>query len=215
MWCSTTAAPFQRHPRSCKRSQVNSMAISLCNTKTAGVYYRRTVSPSTSDSAPRTRQNLPTRESLHLKCCSAAGIGAYTGNAIASIACKEHVAVVDANVVRVLARLRRLAGDPKLAVKQHAALADALLDPERPGDFNQVAPLGCFAKLLCASECLARMRSTASKREGAVLPTHMAASAHSVQSVAMRSGPHASMYRYLGKLSMHHPAELGAGLRRR
>ena len=66
------------------------------------------------------------------------GIGAYTGNAIASIACKERVAVVDANVVRVLARLRRLAGDPKLAVKEHAALADALLDPERPGDFNQV-----------------------------------------------------------------------------
>lgn len=45
---------------------------------------------------------------------------------------------MDANVVRVLARLRRLAGDPKLAVKEHAALADALLDPERPGDFNQV-----------------------------------------------------------------------------
>ena len=40
--------------------------------------------------------------------------------------------------MRVLARLRRLAGDPKLAVKEHAALADALLDPDRPGDFNQV-----------------------------------------------------------------------------
>ena len=85
---------------------------------------------------------------LRMICCSAAGIGAYTGNAIASIACREHVAVVDANVVRVLARLRRLAGDPKLAVKQHAALADALLDPERPGDFNQVTPPGCFAQLL-------------------------------------------------------------------
>lgn len=49
--------------------------------------------------------------------------------------------MVDANVVRVLARLRRLAGDPKLAVKEHAALADNLLDPERPGDFNQVSTL--------------------------------------------------------------------------
>ena len=49
--------------------------------------------------------------------------------------------MVDANVVRVLARLRRLAGDPKLAVKEHAALADVLLDPDRPGDFNQVASL--------------------------------------------------------------------------
>lgn len=55
---------------------------------------------------------------------------------------------MDANVVRVLARLRRLAGDPKLAVKEHAALADALLDPDRPGDFNQVIThaVCCFGK---------------------------------------------------------------------
>ena len=67
-------------------------------------------------------------------------MGAYTGNAIASIACSEGVAVVDANVVRVIARLRRMAGDPRAAAKEHAALADMLLDPERPGCFNQVAP---------------------------------------------------------------------------
>ena len=69
-----------------------------------------------------------------------AGVGAYTGNAIASIACHEPVAVVDANVVRVVSRLRRLAGDPKskAAVAAQTAVADALLDPERPGDFNQV-----------------------------------------------------------------------------
>ena len=69
-----------------------------------------------------------------------AGVGAYTGNAIASIACHEPVAVVDANVVRVVSRLRRLAGDPKskAAVAAQTALADVLLDPERPGDFNQV-----------------------------------------------------------------------------
>ena len=68
------------------------------------------------------------------------GVGAYTGNAIASIACHEPVAVVDANVVRVVSRLRRLVGDPKskAAVTAQTALADALLDPERPGDFNQV-----------------------------------------------------------------------------
>ena len=48
---------------------------------------------------------------------------------------------MDANVVRVLSRLRRLACDPKVAVKEHAALADALLDPDRPGDFNQVPNL--------------------------------------------------------------------------
>jgi adenine-specific DNA glycosylase len=75
---------------------------------------------------------------LEESCMGHAGVGAYTGNAIASIACSERVAVVDANVVRVLARLRCLAGDPKQATRLHAALADALLDPARPGDFNQV-----------------------------------------------------------------------------
>lgn len=36
------------------------------------------------------------------------GIGAYTGAAIGSIACCESAAVVDANVVRVLARLLKI-----------------------------------------------------------------------------------------------------------
>lgn len=69
-----------------------------------------------------------------------AGIGPYTGNAIASIAGNERVAVVDANVVRVLARLRRLAGDQKSKsmVQLNAQLADSLVDPDRPGCFNQV-----------------------------------------------------------------------------
>ncbi|KAK9809860.1 hypothetical protein WJX72_000467 [[Myrmecia] bisecta] len=67
------------------------------------------------------------------------GVGAYTGNAMASIACNQPVAVVDANVVRVLARLRRLSADPRsgASVKLHALLANALVDPDRPGDFNQ------------------------------------------------------------------------------
>ena len=46
---------------------------------------------------------------------------------------------MDANVVRVLARLRRcsLPGiGPGAATYQE--LANQLLDPERPGDFNQV-----------------------------------------------------------------------------
>lgn len=42
-----------------------------------------------------------------------AGVGAYTSAAIASIACDERVAVVDGNVIRVLARLRRVGGDPR------------------------------------------------------------------------------------------------------
>ena len=53
------------------------------------------------------------------------------------------MAVVDANVVRVLARLRRLAGDPKSSAmsKLNARLADTLVDPDRPGCFNQVSNL--------------------------------------------------------------------------
>ena len=67
------------------------------------------------------------------------GIGAYTSNAIASIACEERVAVVDGNVIRVLARLRRLGGDTKSTGmgKLFADLAQQALDPGRPGDFNQ------------------------------------------------------------------------------
>lgn len=47
--------------------------------------------------------------------------------------------MLDANVVRVVSRLRRLAGPPlsKASVLLQTALADALLDPQRPGDFNQ------------------------------------------------------------------------------
>jgi A/G-specific adenine glycosylase len=61
------------------------------------------------------------------------GIGRYTAAAIASIAFEQPVAVVDGNVERVLQRLsgKRLAGE---AIWQAAT---ALLDRERPGDFNQ------------------------------------------------------------------------------
>ena len=72
--------------------------------------------------------------------CAATGIGPYTANAIASIAGNQQVAVVDANVVRVLARLRTLSGDQKSKsmVQLNARLADSLVDPDRPGCFNQV-----------------------------------------------------------------------------
>ena len=64
---------------------------------------------------------------------------------MASIAAGEAVAAVDANVIRVLSRLRCLAGDSKskAAGVLHARLGNTLLDPERPGDFNQV--------MLCAA----------------------------------------------------------------
>lgn len=58
------------------------------------------------------------------------GIGPYTAAAVMSIAFGQPHAAVDGNVRRVLARLlaSHTAGQPD---------ADALLDPARPGDFNQ------------------------------------------------------------------------------
>ncbi|XP_020226913.1 adenine DNA glycosylase isoform X2 [Cajanus cajan] len=67
------------------------------------------------------------------------GIGDYTSGAIASIAFKEVVPVVDGNVVRVIARLRAVSANPKdsVTVKRFWKLAAQLVDPVRPGDFNQ------------------------------------------------------------------------------
>ena len=68
------------------------------------------------------------------------GIGAYTAGAIASIAYEQVVPVVDGNVLRVLSRMRAVAAAPQLpAFKDKLAwdLAAALVDPDRPGDFNQ------------------------------------------------------------------------------
>ena len=69
------------------------------------------------------------------------GIGAYTAAAIASIAHGERVAVVDGNVERVACRLQGwdAAGRTGGAAIRHKVegLANELLDPGRPGDFNQ------------------------------------------------------------------------------
>jgi A/G-specific adenine glycosylase len=68
------------------------------------------------------------------------GVGPYTAAAIASIAFDEPVAVVDGNVVRVLARLdgeRTRLRDAVSAAKAFGPRAAELVDPQRPGDFNQ------------------------------------------------------------------------------
>ena len=61
------------------------------------------------------------------------GIGRYTAAAIASIAFAEPVAVVDGNVERVL---QRILGE-RLSLQETWAHAEAILDRDRPGDFNQ------------------------------------------------------------------------------
>lgn len=67
------------------------------------------------------------------------GIGPYTAGAIASIAFGLPEAVVDGNVQRVLARLRAVRGDAKDRALQKLwwRLAEHLVDPDEPGDFNQ------------------------------------------------------------------------------
>jgi A/G-specific adenine glycosylase len=62
------------------------------------------------------------------------GVGDYTAGAVASIAFGEVVPAVDGNVRRVLARLFDL---PDPSPGELRALAGELVDPERPGDFNQ------------------------------------------------------------------------------
>jgi A/G-specific adenine glycosylase len=69
------------------------------------------------------------------------GIGNYTAAAIASIAHGEPVPVVDGNVERVLCRLQGwdAVGRSGAAALRHKvdSVATQILDPQRPGDFNQ------------------------------------------------------------------------------
>lgn len=91
------------------------------------------------------------------------GVGAYTSAAVASIAFGLPYAAVDGNVARVIARLKNSEGDAQ-------AVATAMLDRERPGDFNQaMMELGatiCLPRnpqcLLCpvADMCQARAAGT-------------------------------------------------------
>ncbi len=84
------------------------------------------------------------------------GIGSYTAAAIASIAHGESVAVVDGNVERVLCRVLGWQEGRITATalrRKVESAAGELLDPKRPGDFNQaMMELG-------ATVCTPRARS--------------------------------------------------------
>ena len=99
------------------------------------------------------------------------GIGEYTAAAVASIAYGVPAAAVDGNVRRVLSRLLDLASAGPAQLRAHAA---RLLDPARPGDFNQaLMDLGATVCTptaprcpVCpvASDCLALARGTVGER---------------------------------------------------
>jgi A/G-specific adenine glycosylase len=116
------------------------------------------------------------------------GFGPYTSAAVASIAFGRPEAVVDGNVVRVLSRLldeRRDVGRTGARAAIEAA-ARALLDPARPGDWNQA--LMDLGASLCAPRtprcpecplaphCEGRRAGTApslpTKRKKAPVPHH-------------------------------------------
>jgi A/G-specific adenine glycosylase len=87
------------------------------------------------------------------------GIGSYTAAAILSIAFQQPYAVVDGNVKRVLARLFMI----KMPVNKNGAhrvfqnMADQLLDPVQPGDYNQammeLGALVCLARQPVCRHC--------------------------------------------------------------
>jgi A/G-specific adenine glycosylase len=87
------------------------------------------------------------------------GIGAYTSAAIASIAYGEPVAVVDGNVERVVQRLAGWGSNSHSRQSEldrnTEKLANALLDPLHPGDFNQsMMELGATVCLPANPKCL-------------------------------------------------------------
>ncbi len=88
-----------------------------------------------------------------------AGIGPYTAAAIASIALGQAHAAVDGNVIRVISRLTNDAGEissPRVRLR-FSEEAQRLLDPVRPGDFNQaMMELGatvCAPRSPLCAEC--------------------------------------------------------------
>ncbi len=68
-----------------------------------------------------------------------AGVGDYTAAAIASIAFNLKHAALDGNAIRVLARLSGERGNVTSSIVRERlrAVADVLIHPKRPGEFNQ------------------------------------------------------------------------------
>ncbi|GIV58503.1 MAG: A/G-specific adenine glycosylase [Rhodothermaceae bacterium] len=84
------------------------------------------------------------------------GVGPYTAAAVLSLAYGRPHAVLDGNVARVLARVFTIPDDVKATATRRLlqALADALLDPERPGPFNEaMMELGATVCTPAAPRC--------------------------------------------------------------
>lgn len=95
------------------------------------------------------------------------GVGDYTAAAICSIAYEEPCAALDGNVFRVLSRLYDLDTpiDTTSGRRTFAALADSLIDRQRPGLYNQAimdfGALCCLPAQPRCTECPLRDRCLA------------------------------------------------------
>ncbi|KAL6347747.1 hypothetical protein AAG906_026276 [Vitis piasezkii] len=85
-------------------------------------------------------------------------VGNFTAGAIVLIALKDAVAVVDGNVVRVISRLKAISSNPKQSatIKNIWRLIGQMVDPCRPGDFNQaLMELGANIRIPLNPRCSA------------------------------------------------------------
>ena len=106
------------------------------------------------------------------------GIGPYTSAAISSIVFAQSVAVVDGNVVRILARMtgdRRSFKHNGEAVKAFTPLAEKLISRENPGDHNQaMMELGATVctkrKPLCALCPVAKFCAACNRADVETIP---------------------------------------------
>ena len=93
------------------------------------------------------------------------GVGLYTASAVLSIAHGLALPVVDGNVRRVLARLLALRGPAFRKDGPYYNRAEELLDPKRPGDWNQaLMELGatiCLPRKPACPACPLRQRCQA------------------------------------------------------
>ena len=86
------------------------------------------------------------------------GVGAYTAGAIASMAFDRPALAMDGNLIRALSRLSAETGNVgQAAVKRRLhAFGTALIDPDRPGDFNRaMMGLGRMVCLPASPDCAA------------------------------------------------------------
>jgi A/G-specific adenine glycosylase len=99
-----------------------------------------------------------------------AGVGDYTAAAVASIAFGSPRAVLDGNVLRVVARMENDAGDIRSSKtrERFREVAESWLDPKQPGAFNQaLMELGatvCLPRRPLCTECPLRTQCQALQR---------------------------------------------------